>query len=321
MRNLEIRDLVQYPEGGIIELGVADSTNNIFFNRELEHLIPELIETELAKHSARMIMPVDMSFKSTAKRITYRQMTRVGAAKIISDYANDVPLVNLYREEFTGNVRTLAAGAQYSIDEIEEAQEMGVSLPTEDAYAAKEAIDKLENDIAFEGDATHGLVGLLTAANVPQTTVANPGSGTTWAVKTGVQMGADMFACIDAIPAATAEVENPTELWIAPNQYRLASRTQYNAGTDTTVLEYFKRNAGNITAVRPVRELDGAGPGGEDMMIACEPVKSKFRLCVVMEITAIPEQAKQLAIQVIWRKKTGGVRVIKPLSIHKCIGI
>ncbi len=317
---LKIEDNViqaAYPQSGIESLGVADSANNLFFARELEHIIPEMFEIDYAKINARSIFPIDRSAPPATRIITYRQFDRVGVAKIIADYANDIPLVQVFGEEFTGNVRTFAIAARWSVDEIADAQMAGRPLDRMQTEAARESLLRRENEVAWYGDATHGLVGLLSDPNVPQVAV----TGADWDSATGVVMVDQMCACADAIPNNTGDVEMPTRLLVASNKYRKAKCTQYNSGTDTSALKWFLDNHDTITEVMPVRELQGAGPGGEDMMIAYTPDVRKLRMNIVLEIEQRAPQENDLEIKVIYRHKFGGLTVHKPLSINACYGI
>ena len=313
--------IAEYPKQGLEALGVADSQSNLFFARELEHIIPEMFEVEHARINARQIFPIDSSAGPLAKIITYRQFTKVGSAKILTDYADDIPLVQVHGEEFTGNVRTIGNAAVWSVDEIDDSASLGRPLDRLQTDTAREAILRTENDIAFNGDATHGLVGLFTDPNIPTTTVVNGGGGTTpWSTKTGLEMVADMAACVDEIPTTTGDVEAAARLLIASRAYRLAKNTHINAGGSTvSALKWFVDN--NDVEVVPIREFEGIGPASTDGMMAYTPDVKKIRMNVTMEIEQRPPQERDLAVKVIYREKFGGLTVHKPLSLHICDGL
>jgi hypothetical protein len=189
------------------------------------------------------------------------------------------------------------------------------------AEAAREAMLRQENNIAFSGDATHGLVGLFTDPNIPTVTVVDPGAGTEWTAKTGRQMVDDMCSCVNAIPENTGDVEAPTRLLLPTAQYNLAHCTRMEDGTDTTALNYFLQNNPYVREVMPVRELTGAGTGGADVMVAYDPQLSKLRMNIPMEIEQLPPQEIDTCVKVIYRLKSGGLTVHKPLSLNICEGI
>lgn len=315
--------IAKYPTNGIESLGAADSDNNLFFARELEHIIPEMFEIEHARINARAIFPIDRSAGPTAKIITYRQFTKVGASKIISDYANDIPLVQVHGEEFTGNVRTMAIAARWTVDEIEDARVTGRPLDRMQTDAAREAILRQENDISFNGDATHGLVGLFTDPNIPTATVVNGAGGDPeWPEKTGPEMLTDMLTCVNQIPATTGDVEAPTRLLISTRRYNLVSGTFIDAGgISVSVLKWFVENNNYVKDVMPIREFEGVAAGGLDAMMAYTPDVRKIRMNITMELEQRPPQEVDLWVKVIYREKFGGLTVHKPLSLNICEGI
>lgn len=314
--------IAAYPRNGVEALGAVDSQNNLFFARELEHIIPEMFEIEHARINARAVFPIDRSAGPSAKIITYRQFTKVGASKIITDYSNDIPLVQVFGEEFTGNVRTLGIAARWSVDEIEDARTVGRPLDRMQTDTAREAILRQENDIAFNGDSTHGLVGLFTDPNIPtDTVVVGVGATTPWTNKTGPEMVIDMCSCVNQIPETTGDVEAPTRLLMSTRRYNLASCTPMDTGTDTTALKYFINNNNYVKDVMPIREFQGIAAGGLDTMMAYTPDVRKIRMNVTMEIEQRAPQENDLWIKVIYREKFGGLTVHKPLSLHICEGI
>lgn len=298
-----------------IPLQCLDAAQNIFIERELKAVIPELFEFTYAKINGRSLFPIDRSAGPNAKTIAWQQLTKVGVAKIITDYADDIPIVNAFREEKSQNVRTLGDATQWSVDEIRAAAATGVPLDRAGVDAANEAIMRLENSIIFFGDATHGLIGLFSAGiGIPSGAVPNGGWGTT---ATGLEMVEDMNAIVHAIPTATGDIEAATALLLPTSAYNIAASTPVDAGgLQSTALKYFLDNNQYVSRVERVRELETAGPGGVRAMVAYDPNPSKIRLAIPMDISSEPPQNKDLAVKVIYREKLGGLIPIKPLSLN-----
>lgn len=298
-----------------------DAAQTAFFRRELEHIIPELFEFEHARINARSVFPIDRSAGPAAQTITFRQFTKTGTAKIISDYANDLPLVNVFGEEFTGNVRSIGIAAKWSIQEIRAAAMAGRPLDRQQAEAARETMLRLENNIAFQGDALHGLIGLFTDPNIPTVTVAAGVGGVTWALKTPAEILLDMNDCANSIVETTGDIEVPNTLIMPTEQFNLIASTNAALGTDTTILRFFLNNNPYITQVMNIRELDTAGTGGVDAMVAYDRNISKIRLNVPLDIEQFAPQEVDLCIKVPYHMRAGGVTVHKPLSLSICEGI
>ena len=302
---------------GVLTLDDAES---IFFQRELEHIIPELFEFQYAKINARSLFPIDRSAGGAVKTITWRQFTKFGQAQIIADYADDINIVNAEGEEFTTNVRGLAAGAQWSLDEIRAAQRHGRPLERMYAEAAREAMLREENRVIFNGDAAFGLQGLASAGTgIPQNALPNGG----WLTgATGLDMLADLNFCANTVVETTGDMEIPTRIILPTRFYNTAVVTHVNAaGGDTTVLKHFLDNNPYIREVVPVRELDTAFGGTGPVMMAYTPDPSKVRMQVPLDIEQFPPQQHNLVVRVLWHMRMGGLTIHKPASLHVCSGL
>jgi hypothetical protein len=298
-----------------------DAAENAFFSRELEHIIPELFEFTHARINARSIFPIDRSAGPAAETITFRQFTKTGLAKIISDYANDIPLVNVFGEEFTGNVRSIAIAAKWSIQEIRAAAMAGRPLDRQQAEAARETMLRLENAITFNGDAAHGLIGLFTDPNIPTVTVVDPGGGTEWVNKTAAQILTDMNDCANAIVENTGDIEVPNTMLLPTEQFNLIASTNAGLGTDTTILRFFLNNNPYISEVMNIRELDQAGTASADVMVAYDRNPSKLKMQVPLDIEQLAPQEVDLCVKVPYHMRVGGLTIHKPLSLNICEGI
>ncbi len=298
-----------------------DAVTTAFFRRELEAIIPELFEFDYARINARNVFPIDRSAGTAAEVITFRQFTKTGLSKIITDYGSDLPIVNVFGEEFTGNVRSIGIAGVWSIQEIRAAQMAGRPLDRQQSEAARETMLRQENGIAFNGDAAHGLVGLFTDPNIPTVTVAAGVGGVTWALKTPAEILLDMNDCANSIVETTGDVEVPDTLILPTEQFHLIATTNAALGTDTTILRYFLNNNPHIGTVMNVRELNGAGTAGADAMVAYNRNPSKLRMQVPLDIEQLAPQEKDLSIKVPYHMRVGGLTVFKPLSLNICEGI
>lgn len=298
-----------------------DAAQTAFFRRELEHIIPELFEFEHARINARTVFPIDRSAGPAAQTITFRQFTKTGTAKIISDYASAIPLVNVFGEEFTGNVRSIGIAALWSIQEIRAAAMAGRPLDRQQSEAARETMLRLENGIAFSGDALHGLVGLFTDPNIPTATVAAGVGGVTWALKTAAEILLDMNDCANSIVETTGDIEVPNTMLLPTEQFNLIASTNAGMGTDTTILRFFLNNNPYVSQVMNIRELDGAGTAGVDAMVVYDKNISKLRLNVPLDIEQLAPQEVDLSVKVPYHMRAGGLTVHKPLSLNICEGI
>jgi len=313
----DITNLSRYPKHGLDSLDVDE---NYFFAKELEHVIPEMLMFEHGRISARNVFPMDNRAGPGAEVVKLRQMTKTGAAKIVTDYANDIPLSNVFTEETSGNVRSVMEAAQWSFQEIRNANLASRPIDRDKTDAAREDMLRLESRVAWAGDAVHGIAGFFTDANIPRFTVA----GGVWSGKTGAQIVTDLNAVTNPISENTNGVEAPDTLVIPRAQYNFAATLQYSAGSDTTALQYFVNTNPYINSmdnVIPVDDIAGLGAGAVDTVIAYHKHSSKLTMITPLDIEQFPPQVRDAVTRVIYHMRVGGVLIKKPLSIRIAEGV
>lgn len=299
-------------------LSNLDAQATIFFQRELEFIMPELFMFTHARINARKIFPIDRSAAPTSKTITSRQFRKFGQAQIVADYADDVPLVNVSGEEQTTRVRGIVIGAQWSIQEIRAAAAHNRPLERMYAEAAREAMLREENGVAFNGSAAFNMTGLFsTGTGIPQN--AAP-TGTWSAPATAANILADMNFAANTITQTTNQEEAPNTLLLPVTQYNQIASTKHGTDTDTTILRHFIQNNPYINEVIPVRELAGA-VSSNDVMIAYDRNPSKIRMQIPLDIEQLAPEQHNMAVRVFWHMRFGGLTVHKPSSLHIVTGI
>ncbi len=307
------------------KLASLDVGENAFFAQDLRFVLPETLKTEFGRISARLVFPIDRSAGPAAQTIELRQMTQVGAARITADYSNDIPLVNIFSEFTTTNVRSLTAAVEFSLQEIQSAASIpGNTLDRDKTEAAREAMLREENKIAWQGSATHGLAGFFTDTNIPRFTVpVGVSTDTEWSTKTGDEMVLDMGLTVNAIAEDTLGVEAADTLLIPRAQYNLAAQARL-AGIDSTALEYFAKTSPYISGmdnIIPIDDIAGLGDAGVDTLIAYEKNPSKLVMLIPLDLQQLAPQERDMVIRTIYHQRTGGVLIKRPISINIGQGI
>lgn len=304
-----------------------DAGSNAFFQRDLELISKEMFDIKYAKLKALQLIPVDMSLPAGIQTWTYRQFDSLGEAKLITDFAKDLPMVNVEGDEVSVKFKNYGAAFGYSIEEIEAgAMEGGPQLDRQRAEACRKTLDQKLDKAASVGDATAGLLGLLNQAN---TTTFTPGDkdagGTSWLdgsgniVATAEEMLKDLHGMIRKVVVDTKEVERPTRIILPTGQYMAADVTPRSDNSDVTVLKYFMSNSG--VEVVSWERCAGAGTNGADLAVAYDPKPLNVRLLLPIPYQQMMPQLDNMAYKVNARLKTGGVISPFPKSICYASGI
>lgn len=299
-----------------------DEGESIFFARELEHIKAKTYDIKFQELKARMLFPLEFEANAGAETITYEQYDQTGIAKIISNYADDLPRADVKGKEFTARVRTIASSYGYNFDEVQAATKAGKPLKPKKAKAALRAHRVLENKIAFFGDATHDIKGFLSNQNIQEVTVPADGTGSSKALadKTPDQMIRDLTSLFTAVHKNSKGVETANVLLLTLDNYNLIANTRVT-DTETTVMEWILKKNPFLEEIVWVNELEGAGAGGVDRTMVYRRDPEVLTMEIPSEFKQLPVQEKNLEFVVPTHQRFGGVIIYYPLAIAFADGL
>lgn len=293
----------------------ADTGESVFFARQLNQVKAQTYDIKRANLNALNIMPVSTEINPGATTVTYRQMDSVGMAKVIGDYGTDLHRADLVGKEFTSPIRTIGNAYGYNVQEIRSAQYTGMNLNARKAMAATRAHQEKINQLAFFGDAEHGLPGLVSNTNVPEVTLLADGTGSSkaFSAKTSAQIVRDINSLVNKIIVQSKGVHRATEVWLPVDQYALIATTQNSTASDASILQFLQQMHPGVT-FRQVVELDGAGAAGADRMYAMENSAENWQLEIPMMIMQHSPQQRGLEFEVPVESRFAGVLIEYPLA-------
>ena len=273
-------------------------------------------DVEYPELRSRMFLPVNGEAGPGAESITYYQFDKFGMAKLISDYASDIPKADVKGDKFTSPIESIAIAFGYSLQEVRASLRANRSLPTMKADAARRAHEQKVDDVAAFGDTITGLTGFLNNANVPQQS-ATTGN---WATATADQILQAMHQPANKQIDDTNAVEMPDTLLLPPEQYSLIASLRVG-DTSETVLSHFLRTSPFIRNVDHWYKLKGIGAGSTDRMVTYRRDASKLELHIPQEFETLPVEERGLMFEVTTHSRIGGVTIYKPLSVLYSDGI
>lgn len=306
-----------------------DANESYFFARELEYVKSRTYDKLYPALKATRLIPVSTEAGSGDETITYQQFDSVGIMKIIANYADDLPRSDVKGLEFTSKIKSLGGSYGYNIQEIRAAMSAGRPLQQRKANATRQTNEQAVNRIAWFGDADCGLLGMLNQPNVPAATAPTGATSgnVLWSGKTPQEILFDMNKIVDDVLALTLGVEECDSLLMPIEQHSLISSTNQQNSTDTTILEYFRRNRPQITNIEWVNELNAVSPlpsgggGPADILYAYKRSDDKLTLEIPQPFEMFPAQERGLEFVVPAHSRIGGVIFYYPLSANIMEGI
>jgi hypothetical protein len=298
-----------------------DDSFSFFLARELTYIRTRVLEVAKAPMNAFRIFPVQTEIPAGAQVAIQRTYDQTGIAKVISNYADDLPRADVIGTETPVKVQTIGDSYGYDVVEIENAQFAGVNLEMYKAQAARRNIDFKINQLAWFGDAENGITGFLANPNLTSVTLAADGTGssTKFVDKTPDQIIRDVTQLISAINVATNNVENPNMVLFPTEAFDHIVMTPRSQYSDLTILEFLRRSHPDVRFEK-VGELDGAGTAGADLMIAGRFDPDVVRLEIPERFRQLPVEKRNLEYVVDCICRFIGVTVTIPMAFSKASG-
>ena len=289
-----------------------DANETAHLLKQLEHVKAATYDTTFGPNKAKTFIPVDSSADPGAESITYRQWNEFEMAIIISNYADDLPLVDVAVKEFTCPVKSVGKAYQWSIQDLRRAAMAGSNLDQRRARSARMAIERKIDNIGAFGEPNSGLLGLLNNPNIPITILPNLGA---WPTLTPPQILENLNAMASAATIATLEAfENDTML-LDSITYNHIAQTHLSVDNDKTILDSFLKNTPYIKNIDQWTKLNTAGAGGIHRSVTYFRDPTVLQFNIPLEFEQFPPQAKSLSFVVPCHARVSCVEVHYPLAM------
>jgi len=304
---------------------------SIFFARELDFIKSKTYDRLYPDFNALKMFPVSSEADPGAETITFYSYDRSGVAKIIQNYATDLPRVDTKGIPSTAHVKSLGDSYGYSVQEMRASRYAGKSLDVRRGANAKDAIDRLTNMIAWAGDEEHNLVGVLSPTNdVPLFTLPMNAGGTStkWVDKTPTEVLNDVGAMQAYTASLTKSIEKPDILALPTDAFLYLANTPVVLGgvpVAASIMKWILDNSPRIKEIVEVPELNSDSgitpyPGqGVGFMFSKDP--DKFTIENPLPFYQHPVQPSGLEFIVPCEARTAGVIIYYPMSMLIVPGI
>lgn len=302
---------------------------SVFFARELDYVKTETYDVEYPEMTALVLFPVSSEVPEGAETFTYYSYDKTGMAKIINNYATDLPRADVKGRPITGYVKSIGDSYGYSVQEMRASRMAGKSLDVRKGESARYAMDYVVNKIAWAGDSDHGLVGILSEGNdipkyVLSTVTVDGKEHTEFLYKNADQILEDINGMQKYVARITKNVEKPDTLVLPPDVY-IDLATRRIPDTETTILKFVLDHAPYLKEIREANELQAEStdinPTGSNVMFLFTNDERKLSLEIPMHFYQYPLQEKGLEIEIPCEQRVAGMVIYYPLSALLAEGV
>lgn len=299
----------------------ADAGETASFLRQLTHIFSRTFDKKYPELKARTFIPVNHEIPAGAESFVWRSWDLAGMAKVVSNFADDLPAVAVIAAEVTQGIKSFGDSYDYSIQDMKASAMSGNQLDVKKAFAARRVMENLVENTAAFGNAGAGLPGFLNNANVPL--LSAPGSITGgWLTATPVQMYDDLNAMANAMVVNTKGVFVPDTILLPMNRFSVVATKGMSDIDTTTVLRRFLENSPYIRNVDQWPLLDKANAtsdGPRAVVYKRDP--EIVELMIPEEFNQLPPQARNLAFVILCTMRFAGVSFYYPLGAEYVDGI
>ena len=289
----------------------SDAAANYFLATELESVKARVFEDKYRPLKAAEFIPVSTEADPGAETIVWREEEMHGLAKVISDYASDLPTADVGARKNTREILSLGSSFRYSVKDMLAAAFTGRSLRDAQAKSARRAIERKMDEIAAIGHTPSGITGFVNNASVGTSSLPNGD----WTNATGDEMLEDLNAMTGEVFTESGEVEQPDTLILPIAEYAIAAQ-QRLGDTQTTVLKHFIDTNPWVKDVQPWWRLDTAGAASVARAVVYRKDPDAVSLEIPMLFEMFDTQIQGLAFLTPCLAMTGGCIVHRPLSMQ-----
>ena len=232
------------------------------------------------------LVGIDREASPYADVITYYSWDGSGDMVDISNRGNDYPFVQVSQQQHNVNIEWKGLAYDWTDREIGRAMLVGMPLSDRKVRMAFRIWEELKDGVFINGDSSKGWDGFINNSNVTPLTALT----TTFAASTGEVIAEAVNNALNAIHSGTNQVRIADTLCLPVEQANLLATKPIGDNANRNIMNYLRENnihtqmTGNPLMIRTLRQLDGAGAGGTDRMIAYSRDMDVLRYHVPQEL-------------------------------------
>lgn len=298
-----------------------DANESMVFALQLQHLRNEVMMRPYPQYKAKNLLPMQSEASPGAEEYAYIVADRVGMFKMITNYADDLPVTEVQGEKIVADIREFGGAVHYSIHDQERAAQSGMPLVQRKMIANRDVAEQKFDRIAWVGDAESGLFGIASHPNITATTVvAGAATTTPWPTKTAAEIYTDLVRPFIDQATATNGIERPDTIVMTAARFELLRTRFFGDNTGESVLVRFREAYPEVT-IETVEWMATAGAGGTQAALYYRNDAQKVAVETPLPYMVMPPEQRNLATIVNARMRTAGAIVYFPLSVTRLQGI
>lgn len=304
-----------------------DAAYTAALEQQLEYVKAQTYDIKYPELKARRLIPLDMSVPAGAETVAYMQWDEIGMAKILANYADDLPMVSALVQKFSSGIEGLGQAYDYSIQDLARAAMYGGQLEMHKARAARRGIELRIDQIAATGYAAGRMKGMINHPNVAIAAATSDGVSARWVggrttPKAPDDILKDMADSVQTIEDDTKQTFMADTIVLSTTEFGHITHTRASQYSNDSILNVFKAmhpGVPNVDSWYKLNTADAAGTGPR--MVTYKRSNEVLELVIPRDFEQLPPQAKNLSFIVPCHARCGGVVVRYPVAMLYTDGI
>ncbi len=314
-----MRNPIRFVCDSLVRQGHLDASESVYFARELENIRARLYEVKYAENKAFDFMPLATDIDPSDDQWTERISDQVASATLGSDYSEVGPSANVFDVEESGYIRPLKNSYAYSFHDARRSAKWNKRLPERLAMATRRGMaDKLDNILLLgDGTATYlKLYGLFALTGTDTyTTPAGLSGSKTWALKTSLEVLADLCGPPTQIVTNTKEIFPANTMILPVSRLEHIKNRTMGDGNSRSIFEEFRLRRPELTIKTSIK-LETAGTNSTCRVVTYRADSEVLEAIVPVEFEQLPPQQDGYVIRTLCHARTGGVRCRHPKAVN-----
>lgn len=295
-------------------LDINDAANLGFVVAQTAHIEAQVLQRKYPAITYMNDVPVDTTAHPFAKTITFFSSDNVGTAKVVNGHGDDIPLANIDLNRYDAPVHMAAIGYSFSLEEVGQAQMLGMNLDAMGANAARFAYEKFVDAAVYQGTGLPNTTGLYNSAAV--TPVAATGL---FSALTPDQVLTDLNTLIGGAYASTLGVEMVDTVRL-PLAVFTALATRRVTDTNMTLLQFVRE--ANVFTAQTGQPLDIKGDHRlTTRAVAWMKDPEVVKLHMPMPLRFLPVQTRNIEYYVPATFRMAGLDIRRPAAVRYMDGV
>ena len=289
---------------------------SIFFKDQCTVLLNKVINTIYDDLEAFKYIPLAPAEGRGVDTIKWRKFTAVGIAKIISEYATDIPSVEEYGEEVEAKVFHVATSFGWNKWELDRGIRAGVDVTNRKDSIARQALETKVDQLAWYGDKKHKINGFVNYPGITKHTLATgTSSHKGWKTKTPIEIVNDVTDMVTSMMEITGNKEKPNTLLLPYSLYRLITTKYVDPNYEVSVLDLIKKNNPMLTTIDGIAALENASDTKKARIMMYNNSSDKLEFHMPVPLDMEDMEKKGFRYSKALTSDVGGVTIYYPQSV------